>query len=315
MEIGNLQSNLQQLKELVNLGGTNSPLGGSGNSSDTSALQDALKIVQSLLEQLMGDSGGTPGASGGAGEADGTGGAGGAGGTGGAGETGGAGGTGEGGGMGGTGEVDLQKDSGALAGYMRQHDMKSLDANTLEQLATDKSGKTPTNVSQAARDMLANPDAYKSIETNDVAGADGKSSVDNFENAAQGLVSGVGEGGIKAGGEPGAHGTPGGKRGADLEKDSGALAGFMRQHGMKSLDANTLLQLSTDKSGKTPTNVSEAARDMLANPDAYKSIETNDVAGADGKSGVDNFEKAAQGLISGVPNGAGGAQNLHSRVL
>jgi hypothetical protein len=292
MEISNLQT-LQQLQQLANLSGSNSPLGGGGNSSNVPALQDALKIVQGLLQQMMGQNGGTPGASGG------------------------------------TGGADLQKDSGALAGYMNQNGLKSLDANTLQKLATDDSGNTPPAVKQAARDMLADPDAYKAIETNDVAGADGKSGANNFEKAAQGLVPGVGGGAGGAGagagagavgggsnaadGAAGSHGPFGGTGAADLQKDSGAIAGYMRQHGLKSLDANTLEKLATDKSGDTPATVRQAARDLLANPDAYKAIETEDVAGADGKSSVSNFEKAAQGLIPGASGGAG-ALNLAARI-
>jgi len=65
--------------------------------------------------------------------------------------------------------------------------------------------------------------------------------------------------------------------------------------------------------GDTPATVRQAARDLLANPDAYKAIETEDVAGADGKSSVSNFEKAAQGLIPGASGGAG-ALNLAARI-
>jgi hypothetical protein len=36
---------------------------------------------------------------------------------------------------------------------------------------------------------------------------------------------------------------------------------------------------------------------MMANPGVYNKIETNDVAGADGKSGQANFQNASQGLV------------------
>ena len=46
--------------------------------------------------------------------------------------------------------------------------------------------------------------------------------------------------------------------------------------------------------------VAEPAKFMLHNPQVFKAIETHDVAGADGKSGIGNFQAAARGEVRGV---------------
>jgi hypothetical protein len=81
---------------------------------------------------------------------------------------------------------------------------------------------------------------------------------------------------------------------------SGALAGYMGANGNSTLDPNALYQLSLGQSvggkGQTPSpDVQQAAQYMLANPQVYKQIETHDVGGADGISGMANFQNAAQG--------------------
>jgi hypothetical protein len=89
---------------------------------------------------------------------------------------------------------------------------------------------------------------------------------------------------------------------------SGALAGYMGTNGNSSLDVNDLYKLSQGQAlgsqvpfasgGQKPSpEVQQAAQYMLANPSVYNKIETNDVAGADGVSGIGNFQKAAQGLV------------------
>ncbi|NEJ33402.1 hypothetical protein GR205_36440, partial [Rhizobium leguminosarum] len=53
--------------------------------------------------------------------------------------------------------------------------------------------------------------------------------------------------------------------------------------------------------------VADAARFMLQHPDIYRAIETHDVAGADGISGLGNLLAAARGEVPGV-NGRTGQQ-------
>jgi hypothetical protein len=83
------------------------------------------------------------------------------------------------------------------------------------------------------------------------------------------------------------------------EKAAGALGAYMHANGMRGLDVNTLYGLANNKGGKVPQDVQDAARFMLSHPKIYEKIETADKAGADGKSGVWNFDKAAQGLVLG----------------
>lgn len=121
-----------------------------------------------------------------------------------------------------------------------------------------------------------------------------------------GAPSGVGAtgGAGGAGGATGATGTGGAGGAAAMtpQSASGALAGYMGTNGNDSLDMNDLYKLSQGQAvggnGQSPSpQVQQAAQYMLANPSVYNKIETNDVAGADGKSGIGNFEKAAQGLV------------------
>jgi hypothetical protein len=194
-----------------------------------------------------------------------------------------------------------QSASGTLASYMNQNGIKSLDPNQLYQLANNPPAGTPPEVSSAAAYMLQNPDVYKQIETHDVAGADGISGVGNFEWAAQG--------GLDSEPAPGATdtmnsiSTQGAMMGA--QSAAGALASYMSQNGISSLDPNQLYKLANNPPAGTPSDVSAAASYMLQNPDVYKQIETHDVSGADGVSGVGNFQWAAQGGLDQTVSGSG----------
>jgi hypothetical protein len=168
--------------------------------------------------------------------------------------------------------------AGTLASYMKQNGIENVDLKDLSNLAENKSGDVPEGVQKAAKYMLENPDQYEQIETHDQSGLDGKSGVSNFEWAAQG-------------------GSNGGQM--DAQSASGTLASYMDQNGIQKLDMNDLYKLSENKSGDEPEGVQNAAEYMLENPDQYKQIETHDVAGADGISGIGNFQWAAQGGLSG----------------
>jgi hypothetical protein len=242
--------------------------------------------------------------------------------------------------------MNAQTASGSLAGYMGTNGNQSLDMNDLYQLSQGQpaggKGQAPSpQVQQAAQYMMANPGTYNQIETNDVAGADGKSGATNFENAAQGLVPGIGQNASQTGSTPAmpqsgssstmptttastttpattgtttpatastttpATGTGTGSATMNPQSASGSLAGYMGTNGNQSLDMNDLYQLSQGKAaggnGQAPSpQVQQAAQYMMANPGVYNKIETNDVAGADGKSGATNFQNAAQGLVPGL---------------
>ncbi|CAE6720794.1 hypothetical protein PQQ67_05395 [Paraburkholderia aspalathi] len=195
----------------------------------------------------------------------------------------------------------VQNASGTLASYMNQNGIKSLDPNQLYQLANNPPAGTPPDVSAAASYMLQNPDVYKQIETHDVSGADGISGVGNFEWAAQG--------GLDSEPSPSTTDTldSTSTQGAmmDAQSASGALASYMSQNGISSLDPDQLYKLANNPPAGTPSDVSAAASYMLQNPDVYKQIETHDVSGADGVSGVSNFQWAAQGGLDQTVSGNG----------
>ncbi|MGU7844091.1 hypothetical protein ACV22V_32115 [Burkholderia sp. AW33-5] len=76
---------------------------------------------------------------------------------------------------------------------------------------------------------------------------------------------------------------------------AGALASYMSQNGVSTVDPDKLYQLAMNPPSGTPKDVSMAAKFMLDNPDTFKQIETHDAPAADGISGVANFQWAAQG--------------------
>ncbi|CAM4007597.1 hypothetical protein [Bordetella muralis] len=208
--------------------------------------------------------------------------------------------------------MNLQSASGAIAGHMRETGKDAVDMNDLYKMASDSS--LPETVRDAAKFMLQNPDQYSQLETHDVAGVDGKSGVGNFDAAAQGLIGGSGGNGIgqQSGmgmGQPqgvGGFGSPSGfgsgidqGQGMTPQSAAGALAGYMNQHDISSMDPNELYKLAMNKDGNVPPMVQEAARTMLANPEALQNM-----AGADGKLGAEEAGNAAQGLAGNSVTGA-----------
>ncbi|MFG7106327.1 hypothetical protein ACGYWM_16610 [Burkholderia pseudomallei] len=91
-------------------------------------------------------------------------------------------------------------------------------------------------------------------------------------------------------------GTGGGAHDAmTAQSAAGALGSYMSQNGISTVDPNRLYQLAMNPPSGTPEDVSKAAKFMLADPDVFRQLETHDAAGADGISGVANFQWAAQG--------------------
>jgi len=209
-------------------------------------------------------------------------------------------------GLGGTGDVGqiggetgesagsamtAQGAAGALAAYMDQNGIQSLTPNQLYQTAYAPKAGTPADVSRAAEYMLEHPDVFNRIETHDVAGADGIAGQSDFDWAAQGGLDDRGTG-LEAQ-QPLGAGTASAPLSA--QEAAGTLAASMHQHGTGPLDPDTLYQLAYRPSAGTPSDVSEAAKYMLSHPDTYNRVETHDVAGSDGISGIENLQWAAQG--------------------
>lgn len=211
--------------------------------------------------------------------------------------------------------MTAQGASGALAAYMHQNGIGSLDPSKLYQMAYSPAAGTPSEVSDAAKFMLSNPDVFNQIETHDVAGSDGIAGVNDFDWAAQGGLSDASNTGdaSSAGdaafldanatiGDMGASLDAQSASGASLDAQSasGALGAYLHEQGICELDPNKLYQMAYNPASGTPSEVSAAAKFMLSNPDTYNRIETHDVAGGDGISGVSNFDWAAQGGLDNV---------------
>ncbi|WP_246793447.1 hypothetical protein [Burkholderia perseverans] len=254
-------------------------------------MQGYMSQIQSLMQQLESafpNTGGQTGEAGGAGA-----------------PTGGAGlpntaGTGEGVagngaiGAGGIGQVDTsgmttQSAAGALSAYMQENNVGSMSPNQLYQLAMNPPTGTPPDVSKAAAFMLQNPDVYQAIETHDVSGSDGVAGQGDMQWAAQGGLDSM----------QSAQSAPTMSDGSPmtLQSAAGALSAYFQQQGTQTVDPNAMYQLAMNPPAGTPPDVQNAAKALLSSPEAYKAIETADVAGADGLSAASNFGKAAQGEV------------------
>jgi hypothetical protein len=295
---------LQQTNQMV------SQLAGSVMQQLIGQMQQELKQAQQLAQTLGGGAGNATGAGGGAG---GAGGAGDVGGDTGAGAIGGAAGAGAADGSG----MTTQSAAGALASYMSQNGVGSMDPNALYQLAQNPPAGTPQTVQDAAKFMLQNPDVFKAIETHDVSGADGVAGQGDMQWAAQGgadnVASGAGGAGDVGGDSTAAGDATGGSDAASggspmtMQSAAGALAAYANQNGKTTVDPNALYQLAENPPSGTSKDVQDAAKFMLQNPDAYQAIETADVKGADGLSSIANLEKAAQGEIADPTAGGNSA--------
>ncbi|MGN6084835.1 hypothetical protein [Trinickia sp.] len=185
--------------------------------------------------------------------------------------------------------MTAQSAAGALAAYMHEHNVTTVNPDQLYQMAFKPDAGTPPEVSQAAKFMLQNPDTFNQIETHDVAGSDGIAGVNDFDWAAQGGLS------ASAGAQTGASASGQAAFAGGVDGAAGALAAFMHEHSVATLTPSKLYQLAFNPAAGTPPAVSQAAKFMLANPDAYNRLETHDVAGSDGIAGVNDFDWAAQG--------------------
>ena len=229
--------------------------------------------------------------------------------------------------------MNAQSASGALASYMHENGINTLNPNQLYQMAYNPKAGTPSEVSDAAKFMLENPDTFNQIETHDVAGSDGIAGVNDFDWAAQGGLSSASNGGDTIStddttdfgsmggsmdastGDPmidptanlttdpmGSNSTGDTSTPMDAQSASGAIAACMHEQGTRTVDPNKLYQMAYNPSaGTTPTD-SAAAKFMLSNPDTFNQIETHDVAGSDGIAGVNDFVWAAQGGLDQNPN-------------
>jgi hypothetical protein len=206
-------------------------------------------------------------------------------------------------------ESPAMQAAGAIAGFMHQNGLDTMDANKLFAMARNDKGEVSKAVQKAASMLLAAPKLFQAIDSHGRPGADGKAPLHNFDQSAQGRVPDI-EINIGAGGSAG-DGVQGDAGSAtDMQSAAGTLGAHMRQAGIEVMDPNKLYELATDKDGNVPEDVQQAAKFMLSHPEAYKQIETRDVAGADGKSGAWNFDDAAKGLVPGAgsPSKAASAQ-------
>ena len=195
---------------------------------------------------------------------------------------------------------------GALAQYMEKNGMGTMNTGQLRNLAAGNDaaglGECPSTVRDTAKFLLAGPKAadgsgesarWNAVETRDVAGADGLSGLGNLKGiAAQAQRP---------------RETPAGA--------CGAISQYMTDKGLGTLDTGELRNLAAgnqaDGLGQCPPGVQAAAKFLLAGPKAadgsgesarWEAVETHDVAGADGLSGLGNFQAMA---AHGRPQAAG----------
>ncbi|MDA8455658.1 hypothetical protein M4R22_12870 [Acidovorax sp. GBBC 3334] len=188
-------------------------------------------------------------------------------------------------GDGGAPAMNEQTASGALAAYMRQKQIDQVDPNMLYQLAMKPDSGTPQTVQAAAKFMLQNPETFHRVETNQGFDADGIADLYNLDAAATGSAGSQGTD------RPG----DGSAAPADEQAASGVLASYMRQKQIDPMDPNTLYQLAMRPDSDTPPAVTAAAKFMLQNPEAFRRVETHEVANIDGIATADNLENVAQG--------------------
>ncbi|VWB88327.1 hypothetical protein [Burkholderia lata] len=97
--------------------------------------------------------------------------------------------------------------------------------------------------------------------------------------------------------------------GMDTQSAAGALAAYMHENGINTLDPNQLYQLANNRHTGTPSDVSAAAAFMLENSDTFNQIETHDMPSADGIAGVADFDWAAQGGFDEEDQASGSDQS------
>lgn len=86
----------------------------------------------------------------------------------------------------------------------------------------------------------------------------------------------------------------------NIAKSSKVLVDYLKQEGKSAIHADELAQLANNSTGSVPAEVSAAASYMMRHSSVYTAIETHDVPGEDGLSGVWNFEWAAEGGLKGT---------------
>lgn len=107
---------------------------------------------------------------------------------------------------------------------------------------------------------------------------------------------------LPGGSMPWTGGATGGAGQMTAQSASGALDAYMQANNVTVEDPNELYELAVNANGNTPQTDQEAAEFMLQNPGMYEQIETHDVPGADGLSGIGNFQWAAQGGLGAEGN-------------
>ncbi|MDP9837217.1 hypothetical protein J2T09_001969 [Neorhizobium huautlense] len=82
-------------------------------------------------------------------------------------------------------------------------------------------------------------------------------------------------------------------------KSSQVLVEYLKENGKSAINEQELAALANNSNGNVSSEVSAAASYMVRHEDVFTAIETHDVAGKDGLSGVWNLEWAAAGGLEG----------------
>lgn len=86
----------------------------------------------------------------------------------------------------------------------------------------------------------------------------------------------------------------------DAAKSSQVLVDYLKSNGKSTINERELSELANNQNGNIPADVSAAASYLVRHDDVFAAIETHDVPGEDGLSGIWNLEWAAAGGLEGT---------------
>ncbi|MGJ8526434.1 hypothetical protein LMG33818_002185 [Halomonadaceae bacterium LMG 33818] len=196
-----------------------------------------------------------------------------------------------------------------LEGYFEGKGQSTFTLNDLKDLAANKGGNVPKDIQQAAS-FLSNSDnapVWSAIEQHDVPNQkDNLSSLSNLDWAAHGGLEGSSAQLQAQENEQSSLlkelqglqtqlNNVGTNQSPSIQSTSQTLLSYLQGKGQDVFDTSDLQNMADNKGGSVPKDVQQAAQYYLNHPGVWSAVETHDVAGADGKSGLGNLEFAADG--------------------
>jgi|GEM_PF-6647238 len=196
-----------------------------------------------------------------------------------------------------------------LESYFEGKGQSTFTLSDLKDLADNKSGNVPKDIQQAAAFMSSSDNApiWNAIEQHDVPNQkDNLSNLSNLDWAAHGGLEGSSAQLQAEQNEQSSlqkelqqlqteQGNVGTSQGQSIQSSSQTLLSYLQGKGQTIINSGDLKDLADNKSGSVPKDVQQAAQYYENHPGVWSAVETHDVSGADGKSGLGNLEFAANG--------------------